>query len=120
MSEENKRAVGKQQEERAARYLEEKGCEILEMNFRCRLGEIDIIAKDGDCLVFVEVKFRQSLTSGDPLSSVDIKKQRTISRVALYYLLQKGLGQDAKCRFDVIGITPDELTHIEQAFEFRK
>lgn len=117
---ENTRELGKQHEIRAAEFLKEKGYEILEMNFRCRMGEIDIIAKDGDVLVFAEVKFRQSFTSGDPLESVDIKKQRTISKVALVYLLQKGLSQNTPCRFDVIGVTPEEIMQIEQAFEFRK
>ncbi len=116
----NTRQIGKQYEITAAEYLKEKGYEILEMNFRCRLGEIDIVAKDGDCLVFTEVKFRQSFTSGDPLESVDIKKQRKISSVALFYLLQKGLPQDSPCRFDVIGVTPEEIQHVEQAFEYRK
>ena len=117
---ENTRQVGKQTEILAADYLKEKGYEILEMNFRCRLGEIDIIAKDGSYLVFTEVKFRQSFTSGDPLESVDIKKQRTISRVALFYLLQNGLREDTPCRFDVVGVTPDEIVHVKQAFEYRK
>jgi len=118
--EENKRQLGKIQEERAAEYLTGLGYEILEKNFRCRLGEIDIIAKDQNVIVFVEVKFRQSFTSGDPLSSVDIKKQKIISRVALYYLLKSGLGENVPCRFDVIGITPEEITHVREAFEYRK
>ena len=85
--EENKRQLGKIQEERAAEYLTGIGYEILERNFRCRLGEIDIIAKDHDVIVFVEVKFRQSFTSGDPLSSVDIKKQKIPLSIQLHGLV---------------------------------
>ena len=69
----------------AAAYLKKKGYQILEANFRCRFGEIDLIARDGGYLVFIEVKYRSSPT-GDSLEAVNRRKQRKIIRVAEYYL----------------------------------
>ena len=71
----------------AAAYLKKKGYRILEANFRCRFGEIDLIARDGAYLVFIEVKYRSSLKDGDSLEAVNRGKQRKIIRVAEYYLL---------------------------------
>ena len=70
----------------AAAYLKKKGYRILEANFRCRFGEIDLIARDGAYLVFIEVKYRSSLKDGDSLEAVNRRKQRKIIRVAEYYL----------------------------------
>ena len=83
----NKRAVGTAYEKLAGEYLRQQGYEILEYNFRCRMGEVDIVAKDGEYLVFVEVKYRSSGRSGSPLEAVDRRKQRIISKVASYYCL---------------------------------
>ena len=82
---------------------------------RCRSGEIDIIAKDGETLVFCEVKYRSDGAMGSPLEAVDVKKQRTIFRSALYYLSEHGL-EDVPCRFDVIGIEGAKITQIRNAF----
>ncbi len=99
----SKREVGTKGEKFAGQYLQELGYEILEYNYRCKKGEIDLIARDGDCLVFCEVKYRKDLGSGNPLEAVDIYKQRTLSSCALYYLMEHSL-MDTACRFDVIGI----------------
>ena len=115
----NKRQIGKAHEEEAARYLQSKHYRIREMNYRCRQGEIDIIAEDGRYLVFVEVKYRRSASSGTPLEAVGTAKQRQISRVALFYLSYHRMDENRPIRFDVIGITPEGLTHIENAFDFR-
>ena len=88
---ENKRKIGEKYERRAGAYLEEKGYEILEYNFRCRTGEVDIIARDGEYLVFCEVKYRRGTEKGYPSQAVDVRKQRILSRCALYYLMEKGI-----------------------------
>ena len=75
----------------AAEWLEKQGLVILERNFRCRQGEIDLIAKDGRMLVFVEIKFRNRKRAGYAIEAVNHKKQRTIRRVALFYLVKKTL-----------------------------
>lgn len=112
--------IGKLGEQMAAAYLEEAGYRILEQNYRCRFGEIDIIAKDGDTIAFVEVKSRRSENYGLPQHAVGPEKQRRISKISLYYLQTHHFyGSDA--RFDVVAISlRSENCHIElikDAFE---
>ena len=114
----NRRKVGTQFEQLAAQYLEKQGYRILETNFRCRQGEIDLIARDGRYLVFVEVKYRRGRSSGTPLEAVSPLKQRQISKIALFYLNRYKLGEDQPIRFDVVGISPGGITHVENAFDF--
>lgn len=111
----NRRETGTQYEERAAEYLIAQNYQILERTYRIRSGEIDIIARDGTVLVFIEVKYRKNDESGNPLEAVDIRKQRKIIKVARYYLYQKKYG-DVPCRFDVIGICGSHIEHIKDAF----
>lgn len=118
-NQENHRATGTYYEKEAANYLEEQGYEILTMNYRCRLGEIDIIAKDEEYLVFVEVKYRKSGAGGSPEEAVNYKKQHTISRVASYYLMKEYGMMDVCCRFDVVAILDGEIRLIRNAFEYR-
>ena len=120
IEEQNRRITGTFYEEKAAEYLEGIGMEIICRNFRCRFGEIDLIAKDGQDLVFVEVKYRKKASEGGALSQVGYRKQRTISKVALFYLTRYGLYEKTACRFDVVGITGEDLVHIKNAFEYRK
>lgn len=112
----NKRAVGSEHEKCAAAYLEQHGMHILEYNYRLRSGEIDLIARDGKYLVFVEVKFRSDNRRGTPLEAVDLHKQKNIIRTAQHYLLRHGYGMETPCRFDVVGITGEEITHVKNAF----
>lgn len=114
-AERNKRRTGTRYEQAAGFFLEQIGYEVLEYNYRCRFGEIDIIAKDGACLVFCEVKYRSGRGKGSPLEAVDYRKQQTIFRCASHYLAGQGFG-DIPCRFDVIGIEGTAITHIENAF----
>lgn len=114
----NKRAVGTAYEKRAGAYLEQQGYQILEYNFRCRSGEIDIVARNGSYLVFVEVKYRRDTGSGSPLEAVDYKKQRIISRTASYYCLTHGYGETTPCRFDVVAVLGEEIRIIENAFDY--
>lgn len=111
----NNRKVGTDYEQAVGYYLEQQGYLILEYNYRCRLGEIDIIAQDGEYLVFCEVKYRQNRQKGSPLEAVNVKKQRTIYQCASYYLTVHQAA-DRPCRFDVIGIEGGQITHIKDAF----
>lgn len=95
--------LGRWGEEQAVNYLEKKGYVILERNYKNRLGEIDIVALDGEVLVFVEVKTRSSRDYGRPLEGVTWKKQRQLRRLALCYLVNSTL-KERDIRFDVIGI----------------
>jgi len=104
----------------AARLLRKKGYKIVATNYRTQLGEIDIIARDGDTLVFIEVKARQSGRFGSPKWALTPRKQRKISMVALYYLKTTGKSQ-AKARFDVVSIRSapqrPEVEIIRNAFD---
>lgn len=116
--------IAKMGETLAVKHLKARGCEILAQNYRARRGEIDIIVRDGEFTVFVEVKTRRSLKFGVPQAAVTWQKQRQISKVALAYLQSHNL-LDAPCRFDVIAIhlSPQlkvlNLEQIESAFEFQ-
>ena len=112
----NKRSIGADHEQAAARYLESRGLTILEKNYRNRHGEIDLIARDGQYLVFVEVKYRRDPGKGDPAESVGYQKQRRIREVAQYYLYSHRYGEDTPCRFDVAAILGEEIRWIINAF----
>ncbi len=115
----NKRALGEEKEELAIDFLRKKGYFIIESNFRVKQAEIDIVARDGETIVFVEVKFRASTSSGHPLEAVNGQKIKKISRAALAYLSKNKISLDnTAIRFDVIGILGNEITHIENAFYF--
>ena len=91
--------------ERLARLrLVLSGYRIVEVNYRTRYGEIDIVARDGDELVFVEVKTKRSKEYGPPEEEVDGRKQQKLTRMALMYLAEKRGGHDAACRFDVVTV----------------
>jgi len=112
----NHREVGNEFEDAAAAYLEKNGYVILERNYRDRLGEIDIIAKNGIELVFVEVKYRRTLEKGDPAEAVHLLKQRKIRNAAKGNLYRHRLGEDIPCRFDVVAILGEEIRLIKDAF----
>lgn len=105
-------------EQRAAEFLEQKGFRIAARNFYSYYGEVDIVARDGRYLVFVEVKYRKNRRSGSPLEAVDSRKQQRICKTAAYYCLKYGYGTETPVRFDVIGITEEGMVHIEDAFCF--
>jgi len=93
-------ARGQQSEAQAARFLQAHGLRVIERNWRCRLGEIDLIARDGVTLVFVEVRQRTSRSYGDAAESITAAKQRKLSAAAGMYLAS--LGRDVPCRFDAL------------------
>jgi putative endonuclease len=112
--------TGKRGEDLAVAYLVEAGFRIIERNYRCLFGEIDIVAQEGETLVFVEVKSRCSDAYGDPLLAVDYRKQKKISRISLRYLTEKNLRQ-RPARFDVVAVMLLPAGHrielIRNAFE---
>ncbi len=115
----NNRDVGKQYEELVCRYMQEKGMKILDTNYQIRQGEIDIIARDGVYLVFVEVKYRKNASGGSPLEAVSISKQRKICKTALHYMYVNHYSvENTSVRFDVAGVTGRQLQYIENAFSF--
>lgn len=115
----NKRSVGQEQEAIAAVWLEKNGYEILEKNYRCKIGEIDLIARHKGYLVFLEVKYRKNNAKGTAEEAVTLRKQRQISRVCTWYLAQHGLDVYTPCRFDVAAVTPEGVTVYENAFYYQ-
>ena len=112
----NKRQIGADKERLAAEYLTARGMEILERNFRNRQGEIDIVGRHGQYLVFVEVKFRSGIDMGMAVEAVDVRKQRQICKVADYYRMIHRLGDNTAVRYDVLAIQGEEIQWIQNAF----
>ena len=119
MKSDNKK-TGKIGEDIAIDFLKKKGYKIIERNYRCVFGEVDIVARDRNDIVFVEVKSRRSEYFGDPTDAVDFNKQKKISKIALNYMNEKRL-DNHDARFDVIAIklSPNGNTVklIENAFD---
>jgi len=117
-----KKELGKKGEEKALRFLKKKGYRIIDQNYVCKLGEMDIIAKEKDTLVFVEVKTRTSMAFGPPQLAVTRFKQRQLSKVALNFLKEKQL-EDVEARFDVVAILlppeKEEIELIRDAFDLQ-
>lgn len=113
----NRRKEGAYYENLVAEYLKTQGYEILEKNYRCRIGEIDLIAKEGETLVFVEVKYRRDDKMGNPKEAVNRKKQK-ISMTASYYLMRECGRMDIPCRFDVAAVLGEQIEVVKNAFEY--
>ncbi|RMG26071.1 MAG: YraN family protein [Armatimonadetes bacterium] len=109
------RRIGDEAEDRAARYLAEIGYVLVKRNYVGRDSEIDLIALDGDCLVFVEVRYRKSRDWESPEESVSPAKQRRLWRAAEQYLADV-VGKEMSMRFDVIALTETDLRHHKDAF----
>lgn len=116
----SKQVLGKEGERIAEQYLKRKGYKLVERNYRCAAGEVDLIVLDRRVIVFVEVKTRTGHGFGTPLEAVQPRKQRKMMRAAQFFLSQKKLHQ-RDARFDVVGISwPGQeplVEHIENAFE---
>lgn len=115
-----KQKFGEKGEALAVRRLKKAGYKIIETNYRTRMGEIDIIARENDTLVFIEVKSRRSVRFGNPKQAITVQKQKKISMVALGYL--KATGQStARARFDVVTVISNrdkpQVEIIKNAFE---
>jgi putative endonuclease len=116
----NNKETGGYGEKLATEFIIELGYEIIIKNYFFGKGEVDIIAKDGELLVFIEVKYRKNLEFGRPELQITKAKQHQIKRVALGYLFEHDI-RDTQCRFDVIAIlqlpeTDPEINHIINAF----
>ncbi|MBI4687390.1 MAG: YraN family protein [Nitrospirae bacterium] len=111
--------LGREGEELAIKFLKKNGYKIIEQNYKTPLGEIDIIAKDGETLTFIEVKARESLQFGQPFEAVNYTKRKKITKVALSYI--KKLKEVPPCRFDVMSVYfkegRPEVELIRDAFE---
>ncbi|MBQ9408640.1 MAG: YraN family protein [Clostridia bacterium] len=116
MTNTNTRQAGNDGEDFACAYIREQGMKILARNFRFGRDEIDIVAKDGDAVVFIEVKARQSTVMGRPEEAVTAAKRRAIIHAATGYLKQNGL-LDSRIRFDVAAICGQEIKYIRAAFD---
>ncbi len=108
--------LGKWGEAQAARFLRMEGLRVLERNVIFPAGEIDLIATDGDTLVFVEVKTRTEADFGGPLMAVDSRKRHKLATLAKSYLARRHLA-NAACRFDVIGVT-QRINSSDPDFEY--
>jgi putative endonuclease len=116
-------SLGSYGERLAARYLRDRGLEVLEQNWRCDLGEIDIVARDGDCLVVCEVKTRRSTNFGEPIEAVNYRKLARLRRLAAVWLAERRKLADGAAlrldsvRVDVVGVLrprrgPCEVEHL--------
>jgi putative endonuclease len=113
--------LGDKGERLAVRYLKKQGYRIVARKSRSRIGELDVVAVDGDCIVFVEVKTRSSHVAGQPVEAVTGAKQQQLTRAALAWLKSRGL-LERRARFDVVAITwadggNPEIQHFRNAFE---
>lgn len=116
----NKRSLGDDYEQIAAVYLKSEGYEIIEHNFRCKIGEIDIIARKDGYIRFIEVKYRSDNRAGLPEEAVNYKKQRLICKTASYYMMKNKYSMDTACCFDVVAILDNEIKLYENAFEYHR
>ena len=106
---------GERAERAAEEFLKSRGWRILERNFRTRFGEIDLVARDGDTVVFVEVRSRSSSAFGAPQETVTAAKRRRLIKTAQAWAQRRGL--DSPMRFDVVALSPEGTLHIPAAFD---
>lgn len=112
----NRQIRGRRAEQQAKEFLQRQGLILIDKNYRCRHGEIDLIMKDGSQLVFIEVRYRKNEAYGGPLASVDHKKRARLIAAASHYLQSKKL--QGAARFDVVGITGEnQIDWVENAVE---
>jgi len=103
-------------ENQALQHLTDSGLTLVTRNYRCKLGEIDLIMQDENHLVFVEVRFRKNSAFGSALESVTVAKQHKVILATQHYLAQHNIGESKPSRFDVVGISPDNIEWIKNAF----
>lgn len=106
--------AGKEAENRAAAFLQQQGLRLVERNYRCRMGEIDLLMVHGDTLVFVEVRFRRSAGFGGAAASITGHKQRRLIHAAQHYLQQQA--KQPPCRFDAVLLDGGKIEWIKDAF----
>jgi len=115
------RKIGELKETIACEYLKKNGLSVIQRNYQCSRGEIDIIARDGNVTVFAEVRFRNSANYGHPLETVTWHKQKKLLATAKHFIQRHRDFADYPCRFDVLAITlnrgSNELEWIQNAFD---
>ena len=113
----NKRKIGSFYEDVVCEYLLNQGIEIIEKNFRCHFGEIDIIGREKNTLLFIEVKYRKNDQYGMPQEAVTEEKKRVICKCATYYCMKHSYA--VSIRYDVVAILDTQITWIKNAFEHK-
>ena len=113
----NERALGDAKERLAEQYLRNHHVTIIERNYHCRFGEIDLIAQDENSLVFTEIRYRKNKHYGGAAFSVDTKKQKKLIASAQHYLQSHKQWQSKPCRFDVVALEGDDINWIKNAFQ---
>lgn len=114
----NTRKTGAQKEQQVCAYLMSKGVDIIDSNYRCRMGEVDLIGRDGEYLVFFEVKYRTSKTAGYACASVTLHKQKQICKVSDYFRMLHPEYAQLPVRYDVMAIDDGKLEWLVNAFEY--
>ena len=117
----NSKQTGQQAEDSACHYLKGQGLSLIERNYSCTRGEIDLIMKDNSTTVFIEVRFRRNTRFGSGAESVDYRKQKKLLSTAAHYLQKNPKAAKGACRFDVISLTVNngeqQLDWIPDAFQ---
>ncbi|MEO8400485.1 MAG: YraN family protein [Gammaproteobacteria bacterium] len=111
-----KKKTGQLAEQKAYLFLRAQGLELIAKNYSCARGEIDLIMRDGQDIVFVEVRSRKQADYGDAIESVTVSKQKKILHTSMHFLQQRNWLNKVNWRFDVIGICHDDLEWIKDAF----
>lgn len=112
----NYRARGTYYEGACAAWLEKRGYVIIDKNYRCRMGEVDLIARNEGYYVFIEVKFRQAQSMGAPYEAVNDRKQMKIRQTAQWYMMARHLPPQTPVRFDVVSICGSDIQLFKNAF----
>ena len=112
----DRRQRGENAERSAEVHLHAQGLQAVERNYRCRMGEIDLVMKHADTLVFVEVRYRKHAGYGSAVESVTAAKQRKLRLAAQHYIQAHRIGESCPQRFDVVGVSPTGIEWIENAF----
>jgi putative endonuclease len=112
----HKKIVGNLAEQRACQFLQAQGLKLITQNFRTIHGEIDLIMREGDEIVFIEVRSRAKNDYGTPIESINKNKQKKVIKTSLIFLQQRNWLDKVNCRFDVIGVNQDHLEWIQDAF----
>jgi putative endonuclease len=112
----NRSERGNQAELLACEHLQSSGLRLLESNYHCRMGEVDLIMLDKNCYVFVEVRMRSSAQFGGALASITPSKQRKVRISAQHYLQSKNLFEKVPVRFDVVALNSQDIEWIQGAF----
>lgn len=112
----NTRKIGGINEEKSVIYLKQNSFQVIRQNYRCKAGEIDIIAVKENILRFIEVKYRKNDLYGTPLEAITTQKQKKIMRAASWFLMENPQFQNMQCSFDVMAVTDNQIEYIFNSF----